>query len=313
MREVIAFAPASIANLNVGFDTLGLALGSMGDTIRLVSNGTEENQIIEIVNGENLPYEADKNCCTVVIRHMQEALNEYNGVDVWLTKGFNSGSGLGSSSASSAAAAFAYNELMGKPFSTSELVRFAAEGERAACGSAHTDNVAPSILGGLILTNPVSNETFVRLPFPEGIHALTFFPEITINTKEARSIIKETLQLKTSSKQVSLMGNFIASLYNNDLNGMRFSMQDLIIEPYRKVLIPKYDEMKEIASDLNAITFGISGSGPTVFCLTESYETAQQVGEQFEKLYEKTGIATQLNITELNQNEGSKIIYSSEA
>ena len=146
MKTICAFAPATIANVNVGFDVLGLSLSSIGDKVELSPNNTTENKIIEIKNGPNLPFEADKNCCTVVIRKIQERLNRYLGVNVKINKGFASGSGLGSSSASSAAAAFAFNELLDKPLKREELVAFVDEVESIACGSSHLDNVAQSIM-----------------------------------------------------------------------------------------------------------------------------------------------------------------------
>ncbi len=175
MKKITAFAPATIANLSVGFDVLGLALDSIGDTVEVSVNGSDKNRITEIINGVHLPMETEKNCCSVVIRKMQEQLGEYIGVDIKITKGFKSGSGLGSSSASSAAAAYAYNNLIGSPFSEQEMVVFAAEGERVACGAAHADNVAPSLMGGLVLIRSHSPIDIIRLPVPKTFMRCCFF------------------------------------------------------------------------------------------------------------------------------------------
>lgn len=171
-NKVCAFAPATIANVNVGFDVLGLALSSIGDKVEVTPNALKENRIVQIDNHDALPTNVNKNSCTVVIRKMQEAVENPVFVDVKIKKGFASGSGLGSSSASSAAAAFAYNALLGSPFSTEELLPFAAEGERIACGSAHLDNVSPALLGGVILLH---NKKPIRLPVPKGLFAVSFF------------------------------------------------------------------------------------------------------------------------------------------
>ncbi|MCH2023903.1 MAG: homoserine kinase, partial [Saprospiraceae bacterium] len=171
MKEICAYAPATIANLSVGFDVLGIALDSIGDKVSLILNGNKNNRVTEIINGYNLPKDIEKNCCSVVIQKMQQKLNIYNGVDIRIRKGFKSGSGLGSSSASSAAAAYAYNELIGKPFTEQELVYFAAEGEFVACGTAHADNVAPSIMGGLVLIRSHNPVDIIKLPIPKNLHA----------------------------------------------------------------------------------------------------------------------------------------------
>ena len=201
-ETVCGFAPATIANVNVGFDVLGISLSSVGDRVEVTPNGSQENKITFIESATPLPYAVEKNSCTVVIAAMQAQLENPVYVDVRIRKGFASGSGLGSSSASSAAAAFAYNTLMGNPFSLEELLPFAAEGERAACGSAHYDNVSPAILGGIVLlyqNNPI------RLPLPKGLHAVSFFPNIEVNTASARSIVSRHVSLDIVAKQVSAM------------------------------------------------------------------------------------------------------------
>ncbi len=290
INKICAFAPATIANLNVGFDILGLSLNSIGDKVEVTRNGTSQNRITEIVNGKNLPTEPEKNSCSVVIRKIQEALNRYDGVDIRIKKGFASGSGLGSSSASSAAAAVAFNALLNNPFTPEALVPFAAEGERTACGTAHFDNVAPAILGGLVLIHELS---LVKLPLPSGLHAALFFPEITINTAESRSILRQNLPLKLASRQIANMGAFVASLYQNDLTLMAKSMEDLMVEPSRKMLIPCFDEMRLAAMKHQALAFGISGSGPSMFALANSAKCAGEIIKALKEVYLTCGINAQ--------------------
>ncbi|MCO6500612.1 MAG: homoserine kinase [Vicingus serpentipes] len=308
MKSIKVFAPATIANVNVGFDSLGLALSNVGDTIELTVNNTQENKITEIVNGGSIPLDVDQNCCSVVIRKMQEALNVFNGVDIRLVKGFASGSGLGSSSASSAAAAYAYNQLIGTPYETKELVAFAAEGERVACGAAHVDNVAPALLGGIILARGMNKEDIIQLPAIKNIYALTFFPDIKINTSNSRKILREKVAIGTVSKQIALMGSFVASLYEEDLHLFKSSLKDLIVEPTRSLLIPKYDELKKAAFENKALAFGISGSGPSVFAFTFKEANAIKIQQALEEVYKDTGIATKSYINEINDNSGARII-----
>jgi len=304
MKTICAFAPATIGNVNVGFDVLGLTLSTIGDKVELSTNNTGENKITEIKNGPDLPFEADKNCCTVVVRNMQERLGRYLGVNVKINKGFASGSGLGSSSASSAAAAFAFNELLDKPYKKEELVAFAAEGERIASGSAHFDNVAPAILGGMVL---VHDKDFVRLPLPENLYVVSLFLNIKINTSDARSILKNSVPLNILSKQVANMGAFVASLYQQDIAMFSRSLNDFAIEPIRKLLIPGFDEMKQQALQNNALTFGISGSGPSVFAITQNKKDALNINLCLQEICHDSGIQTQSYVEPLNNYKGAFI------
>lgn len=304
-----AFAPATIANFNVGFDVLGLALADIGDKVEVTPNGLSINRITQIDNHSSLPTDPAKNSCTVVIGKMQEYLDTPIFVDVRIQKGFASGSGLGSSSASSAAAAFAYNALAGSPFSVEELLPFAAEGERAACGSAHLDNVAPALLGGMVLLH---GGKVVQLPLPEGLHTVSFFPDIEVNTSSSRSIVSKIASLDVVSKQVSCMGAFVAGLYRNDLQLVKSAMKDYLVEPARKILIPYFDEMREASLQSGGVAFGISGSGPSVFALAPNAATAEKIRLEMEAIYAGKGIKTLSFIIDLQKSKGAKLCdYSS--
>lgn len=308
MKTIRAFAPATIANFNVGYDVLGASLNNIGDEVELTTNGTETNRIIEIKNGEYLPKAIEKNCCSVVIRKMQEALGVFTGVDISITKGFASGSGMGSSSASSAAAAYGYNALVGNPFTSRELIKFAAEGERIACGSAHVDNVAPSILGGFVLATGNDEDNLIELPVIEDLYAITLFPKISVKTSDSRGILKDNVALSTASKQVGLMGAFVSSLYDNDLQRFSNSLQDLMVEPIRSLLIPKFQEMKKAAIDHGGLAFGISGSGPSVFAICHTEKNALEVKKALEDVYENIDIQSQTYINALAKNSGARIL-----
>lgn len=301
-KSFCAFAPATIANVNVGFDILGIALSNIGDKVEVTPNGLQENRIIQIDNHSSLPTEASKNCCTVVIQKMQELIENPIFVDVKIKKGFASGSGLGSSSASSAAAAFAYNQLLKEPHPVEDLISFAAEGERIACGAPHLDNVAPALLGGLVLLH---QKKAIALPLPNEMHAVSFFPDIEINTASARSIVPKQVPVETATKQIANMGAFVSGLYQNDLALIKNSLCDLLVEPSRKILIPYFDEMREIAMQLGAITFGISGSGPSVFSLAPSTKIANSILNEFKKMYDQKGIEILTFTQQIKNNNGA--------
>ena len=308
MKKVCGFAPASIGNFCVGFDVLGLALESIGDKVEVSLNGTDTNRITQIVNGENLPMSIDKNCCSVVIRKMQEALGNFRGLDIRIHKGFESGSGLGSSSASSAAAAFTYNEFLGKSFRDNELVAFAAEGERLASGTAHADNVAPALLGGLVLVRDNNPIDIIRLPIPKGLFVVILFPKIVVNTKDSRSVMQQNISLQTATNQWANMGALVASLYQNDLSLLSRAMVDEVAEPARALLIPKFEEIKAAAKQNDAISFGISGSGPSVFALTDNITQAKKIQEAMKQVFYNTSIDTMSLIESLANNKGARLV-----
>lgn len=309
-KIVCAYSPATIANLSVGFDVLGLALESIGDKVEISLNGTKTNRITQIINGDNLPRAIEKNCCSVVVGKMQDALNDFTGVNIRIHKGFESGSGLGSSSASSAAAALAFNEFAGKPFTKNELVVFAAEGERVASGSAHVDNVAPALLGGLVLVRENDPVDIVHLPIPEGLHVVILFPKVVINTKDSRSVMQQNISLQVATRQWANMGTFVASLYENDLNLLSLSMKDFVAEPIRAQLIPKFEEVKAVALNEGAISFGISGSGPSVFALAKSLTVALGIQNAMDEVFRSTSIETMSFIESIANNQGARIVPS---
>lgn len=308
MKELTVFAPATLANFNVGYDVLGLSLNGVGDTLEFKLNGTSENRIVDIVNGEGIPKEADKNCCTVVVKAMQEALGEDRGVDIRLIKGFSSGSGMGSSSASSAGAAYGYNELVGRPYTTKELIHFAALGEEVACGAAHIDNVAPALLGGIVLGMSSKKEEIIQLPLIENFYAVSLFPAISVPTADSRRILKSSVSNEVYARQLSYMGAFVASLYTQDKDLFRRSMKDLVIEPMRSLLIPHFDAMKEAAYANDALAFGISGSGPSVFAIADGKESAEHIEGVLRDIYDGSGINITTYINELTENSGARII-----
>ena len=308
MKSVTVFAPATIANFNVGYDILGLALTGIGDEVTLSHNGSNKNKIVEIINDSGLPKDLDKNCCSTVVQAMQKEQKDNRGIDFIIKKGFAAGSGLGSSSASSAAAAYAYNELVGHPYSKKELIKFAALGEQIACGTAHIDNVTPSILGGIVLVSGKTLDEIIELPVIENLYVVTLFPKIHLKTSDSRKILKKSIPLAIHSKQTGAMGAFISSLYENNLQRFGKAMKDLIIEPMRSILIPKFDDLKKKAFQNNAVAYGISGSGPTVFCVTYGKEDALAMQPILAKVYDDTGIVVETHHSKITKNSGACII-----
>ncbi len=270
-----AFAPATIANLSVGYDTLGLALHSIGDEVHLGINSLGQHRIISIKSDIELPFDIQKNSCTAVIMAMQaDGYGADIFVDLTLKKGFKAGSGLGSSAASSVAAAVAFNQLLEHPLPKENLLKYCAEGERIACGSPILDNVAASLFGGLIL---IHNQSVIHLPTPTPLYAVAIFQQIEIRTEDARAVLPKRVPISTATEQMSNIALFVHAVHTQNWQFFQQSFHDLLAEPYRKKLIPNFEQLQQISEKHQALGFGISGSGPTVFCLCNELKQAEQI------------------------------------
>jgi len=306
MEQLKIFSPATIANVSCGFDILGLALDTVGDemTIRKVSKkGVRITKII----GQNLPLETRKNVAGVAaLALLAETECDY-GFEIEIDKRIKPGSGIGSSAASSAGAVWAINELLGKPFGVTDLVRFAMEGERLATGVAHADNVAPALFGGFTLVRSYNPLDIIGLNTPSELYATVIHPQIEVKTSDAREILKTTVPLKEAIKQWGNVGGLISGLYTEDYDLIGRSLEDHIIEPIRSILIPAFDAVKQNAIKAGALGCGISGSGPSVFALSKGEAKAFKVAEAMKSVYKKVGIDYDIHVSKVNK-QGIKII-----
>jgi len=308
MENIKVFAPATVANVSCGFDILGFALDKPGDEIILHKNNTSQ-LIIKDITGDDgfLPREIEKNTASAVIKNILDHLNIHMGIDIILHKKMPLGSGLGSSAASSVAGAYAINALLDYPLSKNELLKFTMQGEGVACGSEHADNVAPALLGGFVLIRSYDPLDVVALPTPENLYATVIHPQIEIKTKDAREILKKEIQLKNAIKQWGNVGGLIAGLFKSDYELIGRSMQDHIIEPIRSILIPGYEEVKIAAQGTGVLGCGISGSGPSIFALSEGKYTADKAGEKMSDEFKKIGIESDIYISKIN-SQGPMIL-----
>lgn len=306
-RTVQAFAPASYSNLSVGYDILGLALSSIGDVVELEERQDKRIEIIDIQGAEGLSMDKNKNVCGVVIQAMQNN-TDGPGVNITIKKGFQPGSGLGSSSASSVAAAVAYNALLNQPFDQVDLLDFALEGEYVACGARHADNVAPCLFGGLTMVKSYDPLDILQLPIPKGLYMATVFPNVEVKTADSRSKVPKAVSTILLTQQVSSMAAFIKALYEEDISLMAQSMVDYVAEPGRKDLIPHFDDMKSKALALGALNFGISGSGPTVYALTNNEGVALEIVKELDALLIQHGIENFSFVEPLKTDTGAYII-----
>ncbi|HBS12678.1 MAG TPA: homoserine kinase, partial [Flavobacteriaceae bacterium] len=244
MNSIKIFSPATVANVSCGFDALGFAINTVGDEM-ILTKTTEKGVKISKIEGAELTFDSSKNAASVVSLAMLDKANADFGIDMQLFKKVKPGSGLGSSASSAAGAAFATNELLGKPFSLLELTDFARIGEKIACGSPIADNVAAAIYGGFILVKSYDPLEIVKLPVPNELWVAIIHPQIEVKTEDARNVLKPTVSIADAVKQSANFAGLVSGLYTDDYQLISRSLIDVIAEPYRKKLIPLFDEVKQ--------------------------------------------------------------------
>jgi len=319
-------APATVANMVCGFDILGFAVNNPYDEMemRLVQRSAGQAAITIInIDDYNLPTDPEKNVAGAALIALFEeytansiiekslsavsdtaAKNDFIdfsviGFEVKINKLIKPGSGVGSSAASSAGAVVGANYLLGNPFSKDDLVRFAMNGEKVASGVKHADNIAPCIHGGVTLVRSIFPLEIVALPSPT-LFVTIVHPQIEVRTADARSILKHNVQLKDAIKQWGNIAGLVAGLMKGDYDLIGRSLEDVIIEPVRSILIPGFDDLKKACKAAGALGGGISGSGPSIFFLSKEKETALAVEQEMKKLYEGLGLAHHTYVTTIN-------------
>jgi len=308
MNEIKIFSPATVANVSCGFDILGFALNSVGDEMFLKKTDNE-GVTISLIEGADLSYEIKKNAASVVVLAMLNKTNANFGVDIQLFKKVKPGSGLGSSASSAAGAAFAVNQLLGKPFSNLELTEFARIGEKVACGSPIADNVAAVIHGGFILVKSYKPLEIIKLPVPKELWVTVIHPQIEVKTEDARNVLKPTFPIDDAITQSANLAGLVSGLYTDDYQLISRSLIDVIAEPYRKNLIPLFDEVKVAGLLSGALGVGISGSGPSIFALCKGENIAKKVEEGMKKVYKNSTVDFNVYTSAINKR-GVEILSS---
>lgn len=303
------FAPATVANVACGFDIFGFAVDNPGDEILLTRSDEPGITITDII-GDNgrLPRQAERNTAGFAMLSYLKHLGRTDvGVDVVLTKKMPLGSGMGSSAASSVAGVFAINELLGRPLDTLALLPFAMEGERLASGSAHADNVAPSLLGGFVVVRSYHPLDVIKIDTPASLFCTLVHPDVEVNTKDARFILKNEVSLKNTIIQMGNVAGLMAGLMKPDYGLISRSLVDVIIEPVRAILIPEFNEVKQASLDSGALGCSISGSGPSMFALSRDLVTAERVGSAMQQAFLTAGITSEIYVSGIN-TQGPKVL-----
>jgi len=306
MEAIKVFCPATIANVSCGFDVLGLALESVGD--EMIVHKTDSPGIkITKITGQNLPLETVNNVAGVAGLAFLEKSDYRGGFEIEINKKIKPGSGIGSSAASSAGAVWAMNELLDKPFSKLELVEFAMQGEKLASEVAHADNVAPAIYGGFTLVRSYTPLDIVPVNTPKELYATVIHPQIEVKTSDSRKILKTTISLEKGIKQWGNLGGLVAGLFMEDYKLIGRSLEDHIIEPLRSILIPEFNNVKSSSIKNGALGCGISGSGPSIFALSQGIENAQNVGKSMAAIYDNVGVDYEVHISNICSTGVKKI------
>jgi homoserine kinase len=288
-----------------GFDILGFAVT---DPYDIMSISFSDHAGITIINEDeyNLPTDPEKNVAGAALLALMEEAPEVKGFELRIKKQIKPGSGVGSSAASSAGAVVAANVLLNNKFSKEDLVRFAMNGEKLASGVKHADNIAPCIYGGVTLIRSIFPLDIVQLNTPT-LYVTIVHPQIEVRTADARSILKQQIQLKDAIKQWGNIAGLVAGLQKEDYDLIGRSLEDVLIEPIRSILIPGFDLVKQKSKEAGALGGGISGSGPSIFMLSKTESTAKEVEQVMHEVFENIGLAHHTYVTTINQH-GVKIV-----
>jgi len=308
MKSVTVFAPATVANVACGFDVFGFAVQEPGDIAKVTLRNNPGVEITSITgDGGQLPKSAEKNTAGFAAIRYLEIIQSDCGVAIELHKKMPLSSGLGSSAASAVAVLFAINALFDNRLTKAELLGIAMQSEKLACGAAHADNVAPALFGGFVLIRENEPPDIVELPVPENLYCTIIHPEVEVRTADARNILSPNVPLKDAVRQWANTAGLVAGLFRKDFALIGRSLQDVIIEPQRAVLIPHFFEIKQAALDAGALGCSISGSGPSVFALSSSQNVAAQIAAAMQSVMNNHGIVNQVYVSTIN-TKGPEII-----
>jgi homoserine kinase len=303
-----AFAPASVGNVAVGFDVLGHSFQAIGDRVT-ARRSSESGVRIAAITGASteLPREPERNTAGMAVLSMVRELALPFGVELTIHKGVPLGSGLGGSAASAVAAVVATNGLLDASLTQLELLKFAMQGEAVASGSVHVDNIAPSLFGGLVLTVGIDNPNVKQIPVPPSVRCVLVHPHMMLSTKAAREILNRSIDLSDVIWQSANLAGFLTGCFTGDLRLIRESLEDVIIEPQRKALIPGFDEVKQGALKEGALGCSISGAGPTVFAWCEAPD-AERIRDAMTAAFNRRSLASDAWVSTLDPN-GARLVH----
>ena len=304
--EIKIFSPATVSNVACGFDVLGFALESIGDEM-VIRKTLQKGLKIKNFSEYNLPMEINKNIATVSASELIEKLKPDCGFEIEIIKKIKPGSGIGSSGASAAGTVYAINKLMGEPFPMRDLIKFAMKDMEKDGMFEHPDNIAPVLLGGFVLVKSISPLEIIKIPSPNDLCCTIVHPKIEVKTSYSRSILPNIVSLEDATKQLANFGSLIHSLHTSDYDLIKSSLNDHLIEKHRSKLIPKFQEIKSECLSSGALGCSISGSGPSIFALSQGIDRAKHIEESVKRVYSDSGLEFSTYVSKIN-NRGVEII-----
>lgn len=308
MRSIKASAPATVANVSCGFDIFGFAVEAPADEVVITLSDTP-GVVVKSIEGDEgrLPREAQRNTASVAVIEFLKAIGSKQGAEIVLKKNLPLGSGMGSSAASSVAALVAINHLHNNPLTREQLLPFAMEAERIACGSAHADNVAPSLMGGFVLIRGYDPLDVTKVPTPSDLYCTLVHPHLELKTEDSRRVLKPSIPMKDAVTQWGNIAGLVVGLMKPDYGLISRSLKDVVAEPIRSVLIPGFDRIKEESIKAGALGCGISGSGPTIFSISTDEQTARKVGIVIQQQFVDLKLNSDVFVSKINE-AGAKVI-----
>ena len=297
-NRVEVWAPATVANMNVGFDALGCALTAPGEQMILHRTAHSGDVSIRAIHGAELDANPERNVATIAAKSLLQSLGNPCGLEVEIFKSIMPGSGIGSSAASAAAAVVGVNELLDAGLRPDELIPFALDGESFASGARHADNVAPALMGGLVICPPEGPP--VALPAPPHWSLVILHPQVPIKTADARAALPGQVSLKDASAKAAWFGAFVAACHRGDGTAAAYALEDLLVGPHRSQLIPHFDEVRTVAFEHGARAGGISGSGPSTFWVTLNPTAAEAIKQALSELMRRHSIPCSIHISAIS-------------
>ena len=305
-KKIKVFAPATVANVGPGFDMLGFALEKPGDIVEIKE--IDEPQIrIKLTEDNGLPTNPSKNTAGIGASETLKLLKINAGLELTIHKNMPLGSGLGSSGASAVAAAYGVNALFGNKLSRLELLEACTIAEKAACGSGHADNVAPSMLGGFTLIYSYNPLQIIQLPTPNNMVAVVVSPDFELKTSRSRAVLPTEVSLKNALSNCANLAAMVAAIYRNDVKLIGNSVSDHIVEPARASLIPGFTDVKKAALESGAYGCSISGAGPSVFAITDDADLAAEIAKNMQDAFGNHGLKSTAYISKINDKGAHEI------
>jgi homoserine kinase len=297
LMAATAFAPASVGNVGVGFDILGHSIEGAGDTVTVRRISIPEIRVTAIRGTlTQLPLETENNTAARALRAMREDLNLAYGYEIEIEKGIALGSGMGGSAASATAAVVAANALLETPLSREALYRYALEGEAAASGSYHGDNVGPQLLGGLVLA---TKDSVIAIPTPDNLYCALVHPHFVLETRKAREALAGNYALKEFIGQSEGLASLMAGCFKSDFSLIQRGLNDVLIEPRRSPLIPGFAKVKKAALGHGALGASISGAGPSIFAWCIGKEIAEITAKHMQLAFLEAGLESDIFISKV--------------